>query len=246
MRENKGISEYKRLKSKKSFYEKYIEIFVGTKNLFKFIKYEIIITLFSNIPGAIGLFLRKIFYRFIFKKVGKGVVFGKGMTIRHPYKIEIGDNSVFDDNTVLDAKGDEDSGISIGKNFILARNGMLVCKGGKIIIGDNVSIGGNTYIISETKIEFGSHILVAGNSYIIAGGNHSFKRRDVPIIEQESYSKGGIKICSDVWIGAGVVIIDGVKIGKGAIVGASSLVLKNVPEYTIVGGVPAKVIKERP
>ncbi len=246
MHKNKGISEYKRLKSKKSFYEKYVDIFVGTKSLFKFIKYEIIITLFSNIPGAIGLFLRKIFYRFIFKKVGKGVVFGRGMTIRHPYKIEIGDNCVFDDNTVLDAKGDDESGISIGKNFILARNGMLVCKGGRIEIGDDVSIGGNTYVISETIVKFGSNILVAGNTYIVAGGNHRFERRDIPIIEQDSYSKGGIEIKESVWIGANVTIIDGVKIGKGAIVGASSLVLKDVPEYTIVGGVPAKVIKERP
>ncbi len=245
--ENKtGISEFKRLREKKSVFKKYIEIYIGKSSVFEFLKYEIIITLFSNIPGAIGLTLRKIFYKFLFKKVGKGVVFGRGMTIRHPSKIEIGDGAVFDDNTVLDAKGIENNGIRVGKNFILARNGMLVCKGGDIIIGDNVSIGGNSYIISETRVVFGSNIVVAGNSYIVAGGNHSFERRDIPIIMQESYQRGGVFISDDVWIGASSTIIDGVKVGKGAIVGASSLVNKDVPEYSIVGGVPAKVLKERP
>jgi len=62
---------------------------------------------------------------------------------------------------------------------------------------------------------------------------------------QPSISKGGVKIEDDVWIGAGATILDGVSIGKGAIVGASSLVNKNVPEYTIVAGIPAKTIKER-
>ena len=75
--------------------------------------------------------------------------------------------------------------------------------------------------------------------------NHGFYTREIPVKEQD-YVDAAITIEDDVWIGAGVVILAGVTIGKGAIIAAGAVVNKDVPPYTIVGGVPAKVIKERP
>ena len=74
--------------------------------------------------------------------------------------------------------------------------------------------------------------------------NHGFDKINIPTIKQDYYDND-IVINDDVWIGAGSIILSGIKIGKGAIIASGSLVNKDVPSFTIVGGVPAKVIKER-
>lgn len=230
---------------KKGAREKYKNLFLGSVGFFYFIKYELVITLFSSIPGAMGFLLRKIFFPKLFKKTGKGVIFGKNMTIRHPKKIEIGNNVVFDDNTVVDAKGEQNRGISIGNNVLIGRNTIVSCKGGDITIDDYSNIGPNNTLISESTLNIGKYVFTAGQSYIIAGGNHSFEDRETPIWFQPSVSKGGVNIEDDIWIGASSTILDGVTIKKGSIVGAGSLVIKNIPSYSIAVGNPAKVIKKR-
>jgi acetyltransferase-like isoleucine patch superfamily enzyme len=242
---NKASAQKKLLNEKKGTIAKYKEIFLGDVSFFYLLKYELIITLFSGISGALGLALRKMFFPKLFKKIGKNVTFGKGMTIRQPRKIEIGDNVTFDDQTVLDAKGTNNKGIKIGNNIFIGRNVILSCKEGDIEIGDYANIGSNTYMISESSLKIGKYVFVAGNGYIVAGGNHSFDRRDIPIWFQPSTSKGGIILEDDVWIGASATIIDGVKIEEGSIIGAASLVHKRIPKYSIALGVPATVIKKR-
>ena len=75
--------------------------------------------------------------------------------------------------------------------------------------------------------------------------NHNTERIDIPMREQGSLPPQKVTICDDVWIGARVIILPGVTIGKGSIIAAGAVVTKNVPEYAVVGGVPAKVIKYR-
>jgi len=233
------------LNEKKGAGAKYKELFLGKVSFFYFIKYELVMMLFSWVPGALGFALRKWFFPGLFKKVGKGVVFGRNMTIRHPKKIEIGDNVVFDDNTVIDAKGENNKGLKIGKNVLIGRNSSISCKGGDIEIGDYSNIGPNNIIISESTLEIGKYVFTSGQIYMIAGGNHTFERRDIPIWLQPSVSKGGIILEDDTWIGASSTILDGVKIGKGAIIGAATLVHKRIRPYTVNLGVPAQMIKER-
>ena len=108
-----------------SKFKKYCDFFVGKRGFFAFLKYEIITGLFASCPGAAGIFLRGIFYRFLFKKVGKGVSFGKNIMFRHPNKIIIGNNVVIDDNCMLDAKGNTNSGIVIEDGVFLGRNTIL-------------------------------------------------------------------------------------------------------------------------
>lgn len=233
------------LDEKRGIVAKYKDLFIGKASFFYFLKYEIIITLFSGISGALGHGIRKIFFPRLFGKVGKGVVFGKNMTIRHPKKIEIGNNVVFDDNTVIDAKGDHNSGIKIGHSAMVGRNTIISCKGGDIEIGDYANIGANNYLISESILKIGCYVFTAGHTYIVAGGNHSFGRKDIPIWSQPSVSKGGIIIEDDVWIGASCTVVDGVKIKQGSIIGAGSVVHKRIPPYSIALGNPATVIKKR-
>jgi acetyltransferase-like isoleucine patch superfamily enzyme len=111
----------------------------------------------------------------------------------------------------------------------------------KLILGKNTQINPGTTIYGNVTI--GNNVMIAPNC-MIAGGNHNFKDVNIPMIFQGSNEKG-IFIEDDVWIGANSVIIDGVKIGKGAIIAAGSVVVKDVDEYSIVAGPPTNKIKDR-
>lgn len=220
-----------------------MDLFVGKRNILGLLKYELIITLFQNLPGAIGIFLRNLFYHLLFKKIGKGVSFGKSITIRHPYKISIEDNVVIDDNCMLDAKGLDNKGIIIKEGVYIGRNSILSCKNGTIIISKNVNIGFNCDIFSASKVKIGENTLIAAYSYIIGGG-HNYERTDISIAEQEKHSHG-IEVGKNCWIGAGASVLDNITIGNETIIGAGAVVTKDIPPYSIAAGIPAHVIKSR-
>ncbi len=223
---------------------KYKMLVLGRKGFWGLIKYEFIMMLANGCPGALGFVLRKMLYPRLFASVGRGTVFGRHMTIRHPHKIRIGERCVFDDFTVLDAKGDTNRGIEIGNDVIIARNTVISCKNGDIRIGDNSNISLNCMIHSEKEVTIGPRNLWAAYCYIIGGGRHDFDRTDVPIIQQGS-KVDGIEMNEDIWLGARVTILDGCKIGKGAIIGANSLVNKDIEEWKIAVGTPARCVRDR-
>jgi acetyltransferase-like isoleucine patch superfamily enzyme len=76
-------------------------------------------------------------------------------------------------------------------------------------------------------------------------GISSDEQVDIPMMEQGVYSEDPVVIGDDVWLGAGAMVLDGVKIGKGCIVGAGAVVTKNLPDYAVAVGVPAKILKNR-
>lgn len=243
--EEKKTSIQGQLLNSASSYRKYRRIFIGRRGLWFFFKYEWIISWFSGLKGALGFFLRKVFYRKLLKRVGRGVVFGRNLTLRHPHKIEIGDNVFIDDYAVLDAKGDNNRGIRIGNNCFIGRNTVLSCKEGDIELDDWVSISNNCSLLSESRIVIGRHVIIAGHSYLVAGGSHNYDDPNIPIIFQDSDVKGGIVLEGDNWLGAGVQVLDGVTIGSGSIIGAGSTVYKGIEKNAIAVGVPALVSKRR-
>lgn len=243
--EFRGSVQKELINQRGSFYSKYTTLILGKKGFLFFLKYEIIVFLFSRLPGAMGLVLRKLFYPRLLKKVGKGVVFGRGITLRHPKKIAIGDNTFIDDNVVLDAKGEENEGILVGNNAFIGRNTILSCKEGSIILDDYCNLSANCHLLSETEIRLGKYVFLAGQCYLVAGGNHSFEDTTTPIMLQPSFSKGGITIGEDVWLGAGVIVLDGASVGKGTIVGAGSVVTQSLPEYSLAVGTPARKTRDR-
>jgi len=136
--------------------------------------------------------------------------------------------------------------IKYGKNFIFDPNGQYSFK--TIEVGSDVYIGpGAVLLASESGITIGDKVMF-GPNVTIMGGDHNtsiigkymydIKKKkpgdDIPVI-----------ISNDVWLGTGCTILKGVTIGEGAIVAAGAIVIKNVPPYSIVAGVPAKVIKTR-
>jgi len=220
-----------------------MDLFVGKRSILSLLKYELTIALFQNTPGAAGIFLRNFFYPLLFKKVGRGVSFGRSIAVRHPHKISIEDNVVIDDNCMLDAKGSDNKGIIIEEGAYIGRNSILSCKNGDIVISKNVNIGFNCDVFSASKVEIGENTLIAAYSYIIGGG-HNYTRTDIPITEQEKHSYG-IEIGKNCWIGAGVNILDNTTIGSETIIGAGAVVTENIPPYSIAAGIPAKVLRTR-
>ena len=115
-----------------------------------------------------------------------------------------------------------------------------------IIIGEHCLINHNTVLQAghgDAKIRIGNFVHTGTNVMMIAF-NHGFYTREIPTIKQD-YIDASIVIDDDVWIGGGAVILSGVHIGKGAIIAAGAVVNKDVPEYAIVGGIPAIVLKYR-
>jgi acetyltransferase-like isoleucine patch superfamily enzyme len=227
----------------KSALQKYQDTVLGKPGFGSLVKFELLMLLYSWVPGALGFLLRKIFYPSLFAEVGRGVVFGRNLVIRHPHKIKIGDNVIIDDNCVLDAKGCQDTDFLIGNNVILSRGCILSAKDGKLSIGDNTNFGANCLVYAVKEITIGSDTLFAAQCYV-GGSMYHFERTDIPPIQQGSYANG-ISIGDGCWLGAGVKVIDGVKVGDGVILGTGAVVNKDIEAFTVAVGVPAKVIKKR-
>ncbi|MGF1494219.1 MAG: acyltransferase [Microcoleaceae cyanobacterium] len=230
--------------SKSSLLQRYQEKALGETGLGTLLRYELSMLLVGNLPGALGYVARKALFPKLFRTVGGGVIFGRGLVLRHPGKISLGDRVAIDDYGSLDASGAGEAGVTLGNDVMISRNCVIQGKTGPLKIGDRTDIGCNVVISSITGISIGHSVLIAGNCYI-GGGRYIADRIDVPLMDQGLFSKGPVTIGDDVWLGAGAIVLDGVTIGKGCIVGAGSVVTKNLPDYSIAVGVPAKVIKQR-
>lgn len=129
----------------------------------------------------------------------------------------------------------------IGKDVNI-RPKIKFAKGSNISIGNRSGIGEGSFLQDVGEILIGDNVLM-GDRCMIFTSNHAIQK-DKLIIDQPSIT-GKVIIEDDVWIGAGVIILSNVTIKKGAVIGAGSVVTKNVEQYEVVAGVPAKNIKYR-
>ena len=194
----------------------------------------------GHIPGALGLLLRKIFYPTLFKAVGKGVVFGRSIVVRHPNKIELGDGVVIDDYALLDGRGAGEDGLVIGKDVIINRYATIQAKVGAIQIGANTNIGARTSIIAQGGVIIGEMVTFAGGC-TISGGAYKVFRDETSPREHGRFTRGPIMIDNKCRFGMGCMVLDGVHIKEGTILGAMSLVTEDLPEFSVAAGIPAKV-----
>ncbi|HEY5122568.1 MAG TPA: acyltransferase [Ignavibacteria bacterium] len=190
--------------------------------------------------------IRGLFYKVFIRS--KGLLFvGRRCKIKFKNKIRAGRTLLIGDNVEINALSLE--GISIGNNVSIHRNTVIECTGVirnlgiGLEIGDNVGIAQNCFIQVRGKVTIGNNVIFGPGVYLFSE-NHNFDDPDLPVLVQGETRKG-VVIEDGVWIGSRAVILDGVRICKNSIVAAGSIVNKDVPAYSIVAGVPAKIIKYR-
>ncbi len=188
------------------------------------------------------------FWNKIFMKKSKGLLFiGKNVKLKCKNKIILHGTTLIDDNVKIDALSKY--GVEIGENFSIGRNSIIECTGvirelgEKLTIGKNVGIAANAFISMRGKIEIGDDTILGPNVAIHAE-NHIFIDMN-KVIRMQGATRKGIKIGKDCWIGSGVKILDGVTIGDGCVIAAGAVVNRDLPNYSVAGGVPAKIIKNR-
>lgn len=118
---------------------------------------------------------------------------------------------------------------------------LYIGNGKNVKIGSGCRINENVYL---EKVTVGNDVLIAPNVSILSR-MHAFERMDIPISLQGYSQDRAVTISDDVWIGRNAVVLPGVIIGKGAIVGAGAVVTHSVPDFAIVAGVPAKILRFR-
>jgi len=222
----------------------YRDLTFGEVSFFKFLLCELMTFLFGPIPGGMGLFLRRKFYPFMFKKCGRGLIIGRNSVFRHPSKICIGTNVTIDDNCLIDARGSLQNGMIIEDNVLINRNTTIQSKAGDVEIGRAVGIGANSVLVSWDGIVIGEGCAIAAGCYISAG-SYDTGDSDKPISARTAFVNGPIVIGRNVWIATRVTILDGVSIGDDAIVSAGSVVSTNIPSHSMAHGNPARVILRR-
>mgnify|MGYP006159796079 CR=1 FL=1 len=174
------------------------------------------------LPGGFGMFSRRFIYKLILSKAGKNLILNNHVEMTGLKNIKLGNNNQISSYCTLNAHDE-----------------------GLIIFGDNVGLNRNTHIGAANggKIKVGNNVMIAQNVVLRASG-HGFKSLELTMDSQD-YEKGSISIGDDCWIGANSVILKNVKIGNKSIVAAGSVVTKDIPDFSVYGGVPASLIKMR-
>ena len=191
---------------------------------------------------ARGLFLKP------FLKRSGGLVFlGRNVIIRHGYQLSVGKNLILEDNVSVNALSF--NGITLGDNVSIAKDSILFCtgviaqKGTGIIIGNRTGISARAYLAGQGGITIGNDVIMGPNVQIFSE-NHAYADIDKNIKDQ-GVIKQEVKIGNNCWIGGGATILSGVTLGNGCVVAAGSVVNKSFPENMVIGGIPAKAIKNR-
>lgn len=183
----------------------------------------------------------------LFLKNPKGMLLGKGVTFFNISKIHYGKFLRLGNQVYVSALSK--NGIQFGDNVSIGAFSRVIVStslneiGDKISIGNNVGIGEFAYLGGAGSLEIGDECII-GQYLSCHPENHNYQDTTISIRHQ-GVTRKGIKIGKNCWIGSKVTILDGVTIGNGSIIAAGSVVTKSFPENSIIGGVPAKLLKTR-
>lgn len=223
-----------------------LNLYVGRQasNIGRYLLEQTVFLLVGWIPTVVGIGIRGILYRFILQMEGLAAI-ESGVRLRFADHIKLGHGVYIDQGAYLHACP---HGIEIGEDTIIMHGAVLHVYNFRglphagIKIGCNSLVGEYSVIRGQGGVEIGDRVYTSPFTQIIAV-NHVFDDPSRPFVDQ-GITAEGIVIEDDVWLGAGAVITDGVRVGQGAVVAAGAVVTRDVPPYTVVGGVPARIIKK--
>lgn len=185
----------------------------------------------------------QIFYIFFLGGIGKRCNIEKNVIIRgNLNNIYLEENVLIKSNSIIECNT-ATSNICIGSNTVIHEYSMILSQNGSIKIGSECSINPFSVLYGTGGLMIGNFVRIAAHTVIVPA-NHIFDDEETPICNQGVTSKG-IVIEDDVWIGSGVKILDGCKIGKGSVIGAGTVLTKSVEPYSVVAGIPGKVLYKR-
>jgi len=174
-----------------------------------------------------------------FQHLGRGVRISLSARIGCPGRISIGDWSQISEHSVVRATAG--GHIRIGRGCFVGPFTTLLDAGGFIEMEDRASLGGSNFVTGQGGLKIGEAALIAPMVSIVAN-QHTFNDPHIPVRDQPESAKG-ITIGRNGWIGVGAVILDGVTIGEHVVIGANSVVTRDLPSFCVAVGVPARVIK---
>ena len=169
-----------------------------------------------------------LFKRFFFYRYGRGVTIDSSCEIRHHQFISLGNNVCLGPDSWIDCPVE---------NLKKKPTEPI------IIIEDGVDIGRRAVISGLSKIRLGKNVLLAPSVYI-SDHSHQYQKTDLPVRLQGVTKMKPVEIGENFWIGINVCVLPGVKIDKGCVVGANSVVNRSFPDYCVIAGVPARLIKK--
>lgn len=205
---------------------------------------QLVLVLFGWIPTVVGIGMRALVYRLIMR-LDRIAAIENGVRIRFANQIHLGRKVYLDQGVYLHACP---QGIAIGDNSLIMHGAVLHVYNFRnlphafIRIGRDSLIGELNVLRGQGGITIGDRVYTAPLVQILAV-NHVFDDPSQPMVNQ-GITAEGIVIEDDVWIGAGAIVSDGVKIGRGAVIAAGAVVTADVPAHTLVGGVPARILRE--
>lgn len=210
----------------------------------RYIAEQTLLFLFGWIPALPGIMARGLVYRFIMRVEGWAAI-ERNVRLRYANHIRLGHGVYLDEGVYLHACP---RGIDIGPKTIVMHGAILHVYNFRnmphsgITIGRESLIGEYTVIRGQGGVTIGDRVYTSPFTQIIAV-NHVFADPARSFVDQ-GITAEGIVIEDDVWLGSGAIITDGVRVGRGAVVAAGAVVTQDVPAHTVVGGVPARVLKK--
>ena len=162
--------------------------------------------------------------------------------VKYPEHVKLCKGAVLEARSRLIANG-EGASIEIGEHTTIYPYALLKTNGGRITIGAASSVHDYSVLYGNGGIAIGGDVHIAAHTVMVAF-EHDYNKLGMSDFSLDMIGRG-IKIEKSVWIGANVVILDGVTIGEGSVIGAGAVVTKSIPPFSIAIGVPAKVIKKR-
>ena len=138
----------------------------------------------------------------------------------------------------------DDGRLTIGESTLLEPGCWItMAPEAMIAIGSGCFLNKNTMLAAQERIEIGDHVMFANNCFV-GDADHRYEDSERPITQQGFTARGPVKIGSNVWFGVNCVVTGGLEIGDRAVIGANSVVTRDIPPGVIAAGAPAKVIRE--
>lgn len=204
---------------------------------------QVVFLLAAWVPTVVGIAWRALLYRLILRMEGVAAI-ESGVRLRFASGIRLGRGSYLDQGVYLHACP---QGIEIGEQSYVMHGSVLHVYNFRdlphafIRIGRDSLIGEMNVLRGQGGITIGDRVYTAPLVQMLAV-NHVYDDPTRPMVEQ-GITAEGIVVEDDVWIGAGAILTDGVRVGRGAVVAAGAVVIQDVPPHTVVGGVPARVLR---